>query len=53
MLSKSLFSLSRMRPIVEKKEEKKQDWGKGGAQRNKGSKLLLDQVLLRMSNTEE
>lgn len=53
MLSKSQFSLSRMRPIVEKKEEKQQDWGKGGAERNKGSKLLLDQLLLITSNTEQ
>jgi len=43
MLSKSQFSLSRKRPGVEKKEEKKQDLGKGGAKRNKSSKSHLEQ----------
>lgn len=37
----------------EKKDEEKKDLGKGGAERKKGSKLHLDQMLLRMSNTEE
>lgn len=36
-----------------KKDEEKKDLGKGGAERKKGSKLHLDQMLLRMSNTEE
>lgn len=42
MLSKSQL-FSRMMLGVQKKEEKKQDLGKGRAERNKGSKLLLEQ----------
>lgn len=38
---------------LQNKEEKKQDLGKVGAERNKGSKLYQDQTLLILSNTEE